>query len=139
MLKIAKSIFNSIEIEPYLGYRTLCFASADLNPADYEKWSREFKEATNSIKDRERKIGNVAEKIEQNLRLVGITAIEDKLQEVSRKLHFYANILTNKFSECSADHSDFVGSRNSDLDVDRGQVGDGRANCSIIFAYFKGN
>lgn len=66
----------------FIGYRTLCFASADLDLHFYEQWSYEFVEASTAIDEREKKIGAVAEKIEQNLRLVAVTAIEDKLQDV---------------------------------------------------------
>ena len=65
-----------------IGYRTLCFAAADLEPGEYEQWSLEYAEASTAIEEREKRIGEVAEKIERNLRLVAVTAIEDKLQDV---------------------------------------------------------
>ncbi|KAL3105938.1 hypothetical protein niasHT_024995 [Heterodera trifolii] len=63
------------------GYRTLCFASAVLGADSYARWSREFKTASTAIEEREKKLAAVAEKIERNLQLVAVTAIEDKLQE----------------------------------------------------------
>lgn len=39
------------------------------------------KEACTSIIDRDKKMADVQEEIEQNLELVGATAIEDKLQD----------------------------------------------------------
>uniref|UniRef100_A0A914HZ23 Phospholipid-transporting ATPase n=1 Tax=Globodera rostochiensis TaxID=31243 RepID=A0A914HZ23_GLORO len=64
------------------GYRTLCFASAVLDPDIYAQWSRDFKTAsTSAIEEREQQLGAVAEKIECNLRLIAVTAIEDKLQD----------------------------------------------------------
>ncbi|KAL3078681.1 hypothetical protein niasHT_034831 [Heterodera trifolii] len=63
------------------GYRTLCFASAVLEADTYARWSRQFKTASTAIEEREKKLAAVAEKIERNLQLVAVTAIEDKLQE----------------------------------------------------------
>uniref|UniRef100_A0A914I0U0 Phospholipid-transporting ATPase n=1 Tax=Globodera rostochiensis TaxID=31243 RepID=A0A914I0U0_GLORO len=63
------------------GYRTLCFASAVLDPAVYAQWSRDFKTASTAIEEREKQLEAVAEQIECNLRLIAVTAIEDKLQE----------------------------------------------------------
>ena len=40
-----------------------------------------YKDASTSIIDKEKKIADVQEEIEQNLELVGATAIEDKLQD----------------------------------------------------------
>lgn len=40
-----------------------------------------IKEACTAIIDREKKMADVQEEIEQNLELVGATAIEDKLQD----------------------------------------------------------
>jgi magnesium-transporting ATPase (P-type) len=53
-----------------------------LDEAAYKIWSQEFKEASTSLEQREEKLKSVAEKVEKNLRLLGVTAIEDKLQEV---------------------------------------------------------
>ena len=47
----------------------------------YEEWAERYHEATVALDDREEKVGAVCEEIEQDLRLLGATAIEDKLQE----------------------------------------------------------
>jgi phospholipid-translocating ATPase len=44
-------------------------------------WEREFHEATTLIENREAEIERVSEKLEQNLVLLGATAIEDRLQD----------------------------------------------------------
>ncbi|XP_062111744.1 phospholipid-transporting ATPase 3 isoform X2 [Humulus lupulus] len=63
------------------GLRTLCLAYRDLSPDMYESWNEKFIQAKSSLRDREKKLDEVAELIEKDLILVGCTAIEDKLQE----------------------------------------------------------
>ncbi|KAK4777885.1 hypothetical protein SAY87_018072 [Trapa incisa] len=63
------------------GLRTLCLAYRDLSPEVYESWNEKFIQAKSSLRDREKKLDEVAELIEKELVLIGSTAIEDKLQE----------------------------------------------------------
>ncbi|KAL5980614.1 Phospholipid-transporting ATPase 3 [Asimina triloba] len=63
------------------GLRTLCLAYRDLSSELYESWNEKFIQAKSSLRDREKKLDEVAEEIEKNLVLIGCTAIEDKLQE----------------------------------------------------------
>ncbi|CAO3582705.1 unnamed protein product [Absidia cylindrospora] len=63
------------------GLRTLCIASRVLDESVYQDWAVRYKEASNSIHNRDDQIESVCEEIEQNLTLIGGTAIEDKLQE----------------------------------------------------------
>ncbi|XP_021292683.1 phospholipid-transporting ATPase 3 isoform X2 [Herrania umbratica] len=63
------------------GLRTLCLAYKDLAPDMYESWNEKFIQAKSSLRDREKKLDEVAELIEKDLVLIGATAIEDKLQE----------------------------------------------------------
>ncbi|KAK2994397.1 hypothetical protein RJ640_029512 [Escallonia rubra] len=63
------------------GLRTLCLAYKDLSPDTYESWNEKFIQAKSSLRDREKKLDEVAELIERDLTLIGCTAIEDKLQE----------------------------------------------------------
>lgn len=63
------------------GLRTLCIASAVLPEPVYEAWSQKYNQASVSMTDRDNQMDLVAETIEQNLTLIGATAIEDKLQE----------------------------------------------------------
>ncbi|XP_039003611.1 phospholipid-transporting ATPase 3-like isoform X2 [Hibiscus syriacus] len=63
------------------GLRTLCLAYRDLAPDLYESWNEKFIKAKSSLRDREKKLDEVAELIEKELILIGATAIEDKLQE----------------------------------------------------------
>eukprot|EP00850_Spirogloea_muscicola_P018286 SM000166S02467 [mRNA] locus=s166:161533:170771:+ [translate_table: standard] len=63
------------------GLRTLCLACRDLDPAFYEEWNEKFVLAKSSLRERERKLDEVAEEVEKELVLLGCTAIEDKLQD----------------------------------------------------------
>lgn len=63
------------------GLRTLVCAMSVMNRADYVLWSKRFIAASNEITDRAKKVAEVANEVEQNLELVGTTAIEDKLQD----------------------------------------------------------
>lgn len=65
------------------GYRTLCFATADIDEQFYNGWAEEFRAASLALEDREKRLAEAAEKIERDLKLLGATAIEDKLQDVS--------------------------------------------------------
>ncbi|KAG2453313.1 hypothetical protein HYH02_001537 [Chlamydomonas schloesseri] len=64
------------------GLRTLCLSYTEVDRDWYTNvWMPEWVAAKTSLEDRENKVGEVSEKIERNLRLLGCTAIEDKLQE----------------------------------------------------------
>lgn len=63
------------------GLRTLVLASRDLSESEYRSWNQKFSEAMQDILNREKRIGEVGELIENNLTLLGATAIEDKLQD----------------------------------------------------------
>ncbi|AES96443.2 phospholipid-transporting ATPase-like protein [Medicago truncatula] len=63
------------------GLRTLCLAYKELHPDVYESWNEKFLQAKSSLSDREKKLDEVAELIENDLILIGSTAIEDKLQD----------------------------------------------------------
>ena len=63
------------------GLRTLCLAKKELDDKYYENWKERFHIASTSMENREEKVDAVYEEIEQNLKLIGATAIEDKLQD----------------------------------------------------------
>lgn len=63
------------------GLRTLILAYRELNEEEYQAFNKLFNEAKNSVSaDREDKVDEAAGMIEQNLILLGATAVEDKLQ-----------------------------------------------------------
>lgn len=61
--------------------RTLCLAWREIDEIEYAKWAEDYHEASTSLDDRANKVSQVYEKIERELRFVGSTAIEDKLQD----------------------------------------------------------
>ncbi|XP_050297627.1 probable phospholipid-transporting ATPase IA isoform X3 [Anthonomus grandis grandis] len=63
------------------GLRTLCCAVVELKVSDYEDWKQMYHKASCSLQHREEKIEEAANLIERKLKLLGATAIEDKLQE----------------------------------------------------------
>jgi phospholipid-translocating ATPase len=48
---------------------------------EYDAWSVRYNEATVALEDREEKIAAISDEIEHDLRLLGATAIEDRLQD----------------------------------------------------------
>merc|ERR1712078_197919 len=62
------------------GLRTLCLSHRDVSEVEYKKWYREWSIANVALSEREQKLEEVYELIEQELNLVGCTAIEDQLQ-----------------------------------------------------------
>ena len=62
------------------GLRTLCIAYRYLEETEYLEWSKIHDEAAAALQDRDELVDEAAEKIEENLTLLGATALEDKLQ-----------------------------------------------------------
>ncbi|SCU96405.1 LAMI_0F06436g1_1 [Lachancea mirantina] len=63
------------------GLRTLCIAMKDIREEDYLSWALKYEGASTTLENRNQKLDDVAELIEQDLTLIGATAIEDKLQD----------------------------------------------------------
>ncbi|KAL7789585.1 hypothetical protein V8C43DRAFT_97371 [Trichoderma afarasin] len=63
------------------GLRTLCIAQKELTEQEYRTWKKEHDIAASALENREEKLEAVAELIEQDLMLLGGTAIEDRLQD----------------------------------------------------------
>jgi phospholipid-transporting ATPase len=64
-----------------MGLRTLVIAQKKISATDAEKWLSEFHAAAASMTDREGMLAKCGNDLEQNLEFLGITAIEDKLQD----------------------------------------------------------
>ncbi|KAJ8115492.1 hypothetical protein ONZ43_g4653 [Nemania bipapillata] len=62
------------------GLRTLLVARRFITETEYTAWKKIYHHATTSLIDRQDKIEDAGEQIEQTLDLIGATAIEDKLQ-----------------------------------------------------------
>ncbi|XP_047023522.1 probable phospholipid-transporting ATPase IA isoform X4 [Helicoverpa zea] len=77
----ADTTLSHLELFACDGLRTLVFAVADISEQFYQDWANTYHKASIAIQDREQKIEEAAMLIENNLRLLGATAIEDKLQD----------------------------------------------------------
>ncbi len=72
---------NHLEAFVREGLRTLCCALAEIPHDIYEEWKHTYHQAFVSMQNREEKLANAAKLIENNLVLLGATAIADKLQD----------------------------------------------------------
>ncbi|XP_058019350.1 phospholipid-transporting ATPase IK [Ahaetulla prasina] len=61
--------------------RTLCLAMKEVDKKDYTLWSKKHHAASILLQGRAQELDKVYEELEQNLKLLGATAIEDKLQD----------------------------------------------------------
>ena len=63
------------------GLRTLCLAYKPITNQEYEEWKIMYEKASTTLVNRPQALEQAAEMIEQQLILLGATAIEDKLQD----------------------------------------------------------
>ena len=63
------------------GLRTLVLAKKELSPSKAEEFSRKYLTAKNALYDKGKRLEEIAEEIEKDLEIVGVTAIEDKVHE----------------------------------------------------------
>ena len=63
------------------GLRTLFLAKKKLSRSHYVQWNSLFEEALQKVANRDEEVARVNEMIENDLELIGSTAIEDKLQD----------------------------------------------------------
>ncbi|KAM5237873.1 phospholipid-transporting ATPase IK [Ctenodactylus gundi] len=61
--------------------RTLCLAYKVVDEATYQKWWPQHEAASLKLQGRAQALQQVYDQMEQNLQLLGVTAIEDKLQD----------------------------------------------------------
>ncbi|KAK7814953.1 phospholipid-transporting atpase 2 [Quercus suber] len=76
-----RAFFEAVEQYSQLGLRTLCLAWRQLKEDEYKEWSLLFKEANSTLVDREWRIAEVCQRLEHDLEILGVTAIEDRLQD----------------------------------------------------------
>ncbi|QID87298.1 drs2 neo1 protein [Saccharomyces pastorianus] len=63
------------------GLRTLVYGYKWIDIGNYENWNKRYHQAKTSLTDRKLKIDEIGAEIENGLSLLGVTAIEDKLQD----------------------------------------------------------
>src|SRR5947207_14677294 len=74
-------VFRTAGLLLRTGLRTLCIAKRELSEEYYSEWNRRYEIAAAAIDERETKLEEVSDEIEQQLQLLGGTAIEDRLQD----------------------------------------------------------
>ena len=74
-------LLHQLEVLATEGLRTLCCSYTELDPVEYEQWQEIYRTSCCAITNREEKIQEASDLIEKNLKLIGATAIEDKLQD----------------------------------------------------------
>lgn len=72
-----------LHLEEYAteGLRTLCVAMREIPEDEYARWSQIYDKASTTLVNRSEELDRAAEMIEQDMFLLGATAIEDKLQD----------------------------------------------------------
>ena len=78
ILKQCKYYVNKFSAQ---GFRTLFIAMKILSQEEYDEYNKKLKEAQMSDTDKDKKVEEVNNIIENNLFLIGTTIVEDKLQE----------------------------------------------------------
>ncbi|KYK59925.1 phospholipid-translocating P-type ATPase domain-containing protein [Drechmeria coniospora] len=79
--QLRKQTAEHLEMFAREGLRTLCIARRELTEQEYKEWKVQHDAAAAALENREEKLEAVAELIEQDLMLLGGTAIEDRLQD----------------------------------------------------------
>lgn len=59
----------------------MCLACRDLDEVFFNNWKQRHQEAALSLEDRDQRLDAIYEEIETDMVLLGVTAIEDKLQD----------------------------------------------------------
>ena len=77
----AKDVEKSLFDLSCFGLRTLCVAMKSLSNEAAGSWLANFKKAQSSLNEREKLLTAAAAEVEQGLHLVGVTAVEDRLQD----------------------------------------------------------
>ncbi|KAK7335475.1 hypothetical protein VNO80_27343 [Phaseolus coccineus] len=76
-----RHFIEAVEQYAHLGLRTLCLAWRELKKDEYREWSLMFKEASSTLVDREWRVAEICQRVEHDLEILGVTAIEDRLQD----------------------------------------------------------
>lgn len=78
---VFEKCFQHIDDFATEGLRTLLYAYRYIDEDTYVQWKKIYREAETSLVDRQERIDEAGEIIEQKFELAGATAIEDKLQD----------------------------------------------------------
>ena len=78
---VMQQTFTHVDDFANEGLRTLLHAARYVQEDEYQKWAAAYSEAATALTDREKRISEAANLIEEEFELIGATAIEDKLQD----------------------------------------------------------
>ncbi|KAI5067311.1 hypothetical protein GOP47_0017839, partial [Adiantum capillus-veneris] len=78
---IAEISVKHMEEFAHAGFRTLCIAEREIDEAEFQSWASRFRVASVALDDRDEKLAEAADSIEREMVLLGVTAVEDKLQD----------------------------------------------------------
>eukprot|EP00931_Biecheleriopsis_adriatica_P106531 TRINITY_DN8096_c0_g1_i1.p1 TRINITY_DN8096_c0_g1~~TRINITY_DN8096_c0_g1_i1.p1 ORF type:complete len:1431 (-),score=323.02 TRINITY_DN8096_c0_g1_i1:78-4370(-) len=85
MIKLAASVPDYLKGQLYqfacLGMRTLVIGRKVLPEKEAQEWVGKYREAQNAMQNRDEKLEELAAQAEQAIEIVGVTAVEDKLQD----------------------------------------------------------
>ncbi|GAB5362728.1 hypothetical protein AAMO2058_000823000 [Amorphochlora amoebiformis] len=77
-----KGYNDHLEIFAKEGLRTLLVGHREIKPDEYKEWKAKYDKASTSVGgNRKELLEDAAEEIERDIEILGVTAIEDKLQE----------------------------------------------------------
>lgn len=79
--KIKEETWQNLEDYGRIGLRTLVFAERRIERTYFNEWKIKYQQAITSIENREGKMSVLQDELERELDLLGVTAIEDKLQD----------------------------------------------------------
>ncbi|XP_065011842.1 phospholipid-transporting ATPase 1-like [Musa acuminata AAA Group] len=80
-LEIVRATEMHLHAYSSLGLRTLVIGMRDLSGREFENWKACYNIASTSLSGREDLLGDIASQVESDLRILGATGIEDKLQQ----------------------------------------------------------
>ncbi|KAH8788465.1 hypothetical protein F5883DRAFT_479211 [Diaporthe sp. PMI_573] len=76
-----RKCFSHIDEYAREGLRTLVYAGKFLGHEEYDSWKQLYQEAEASLDNRQERMEDVSDLLEQSLELIGASAVEDKLQQ----------------------------------------------------------
>ncbi|XP_030488822.2 phospholipid-transporting ATPase 1-like [Cannabis sativa] len=79
-LSIVRATEGHLHAYSSIGLRTLVVGMRDLSSSEFEQWHSSFEAASTALLGRAAQLRKVASNIEKNLRILGASGIEDKLQ-----------------------------------------------------------
>eukprot|EP00761_Pharyngomonas_kirbyi_P009458 gb/GECH01009474.1/.p1 GENE.gb/GECH01009474.1/~~gb/GECH01009474.1/.p1 ORF type:complete len:1221 (+),score=224.06 gb/GECH01009474.1/:1-3663(+) len=74
------SMFFQIDNFSQKGFRTLCVACRYLDPEEYRQWNVMYRQACEAIYEHSRLVAEAVAVVESRLHLLGVAAVEDRLQ-----------------------------------------------------------